>query len=214
MATKTGAPALECITGGASGADEEFAKCSLHANAAVTIWSFPGHSSNHPPECAVEHLLPRHFETVDRKLAIAAGRLGRRVSSKPYIRNLIRRNCPITGHCKTLYAIGGFEPRTEKRHPLSVGVKGGTGWTCQMFADRMYSNMRDLEGGQELPMYLYSQDVKQWYRCTVCKTLLGIKYEWRSCTPPTPAGSFAGIGTRHLTSDGRNAIRKLFEQLN
>ena len=80
----------------------------------------------------------------------------------------------------------------DKRTALQTAVQGGTGYAVQMAIN---------EGK---PVYVYDQVRKKW------ASNVNGKWEWMESAPKlTPR--FAGIGTRGLNEDGKQAIRDVFE---
>ena len=131
---------MELSTGGAKGADLEFARASHEANVAVNVFTFP------------RHHIASYFEydrttrgmasTAD--IANAASRLGRNPPSKPYVRNLIARNLALADYVDSMYAIA----------PISGdSVQGGTAWACERFKSRF---------DRAAPLYVFDGDWYQW----------------------------------------------------
>jgi hypothetical protein len=133
-------------------------------------------------------------------MTLAGKLLGRTPSSgKPYIRNLLRRDCCIASEVSSLYAVGMLVRLTSATH--AVQVVGGTAWGCQAFA------LRHLPKVGAIPMYFFDQNTSAWYQCNLEKSSL----KWvRIESPPAPTGSYAGIGTRGLNADGKKAIHDLY----
>jgi hypothetical protein len=72
-------------------------------------------------------------------------------------------------------------------------VRGGTGWGAELA--RLWKK----------PLYVYDQQRRGWFRWSGSA--------WEIANLPTiMSESFAGIGTQHLTDDGRKAIHDLFSR--
>lgn len=101
-----------------------------------------------------------------------------------------------------MYAIGYREPRGE------LDIKGGTGWTCQMYLDQCREHSR------EFVLYFYNQENKRWihYVMDLRKNKPTImQHDEPDWAPPRPEGVYAGIGSRELTADGKRAIEALYK---
>lgn len=98
-----------------------------------------------------------------------------------YVNNLILRDWLQVKNADSIIAIG--------RLKNSI-VEGGTGWAVQMAIN---------EGK---PVYVFSQNNGKWYR--------NINGKWESTDVPTLTPNFAGIGTRELNEEGKQAIVNVF----
>jgi hypothetical protein len=72
-------------------------------------------------------------------------------------------------------------------------VKGGTGWAVGMA----------INNGK--PVYVFDQEQKQWFSYNAILGAFLPLYDTPVLTP-----NFAGIGTRELNDDGRQAIRDVY----
>ncbi len=84
-------------------------------------------------------------------------------------------------------------------HVFAVGwiqtddtVKGGTGWAVELA--KLFNR----------PLSVYDQDRKTWFAWE--------NKSWVESKPVIKDKTFVGTGTRHLSEDGRQAIRDLFER--
>jgi hypothetical protein len=84
-------------------------------------------------------------------------------------------------------------------HVFAVGwiqtddtVKGGTGWAVELA--KLFNR----------PLSVYDQDRKTWFAWE--------NKSWVASEPVIKDKTFVGTGTRHLSEDGRQAIRDLFER--
>jgi hypothetical protein len=173
-----------CMSGGAEGADLQWGMCAGKAGHQVLHWTFRRHRTNAPVEECV-CLTPEHLREADPFLLEANKTLKRRIPfDKPYVANLLRRDYYQVRWSHRVYAVSTFV-RGGK-------IKGGTAWAVQMFLDR-------LPDGE---LYVFDQATDRW---------LAWREAWAEIDqPPLPTGIWAGIGSRDLKPNGKQAIRKLF----
>ncbi|KAI0153867.1 hypothetical protein BJ166DRAFT_533930 [Pestalotiopsis sp. NC0098] len=172
-----------CLSGGADGADLEWGRCAEAFGHEVIHWSFPGHKSQ-----AVESQLVRldddQLKISNGALEKAALALGKTPPRRPYISRLLQRNYYQVAWSEACYAV------TVIREDV---LPGGTAWATTMFA-QLHPENRNL--------YIFDQEKDAWF-------------QWNGATwdqidsPPQPVGIWAGIGSRDLRQNGRDAIRKL-----
>ena len=74
-------------------------------------------------------------------------------------------------------------------------MKGGTGWACREAIDN------------NKPVYVFDQNKNSWYKYSYINN----KFE-KIDYIPTLTEKFAGIGTRELNENGRNAIIELYKK--
>lgn len=97
--------------------------------------------------------------------------------------NLLSRNYAQVKNADAIFAVG----------QLNNGiVDGGTGWAVQMAID------------DGKPVYIYDQVRKQWF------ANIGGKWQVYNGVPKLTK-NFAGIGTRQLNQDGKDAIKQVYE---
>ena len=179
-----------CLSGGAKGADAQWgmtAGCSGHM---VIHWSFAGHKP-YAPDSEVVRLSDEQLKVADPSIVRANQTLKRRVPyDKTWLMNLIRRNYYQIKWSQSVYAVGFLR---------NGNVDGGTAWATQMYMDRF---LKDNEDISQCKLYLFDQLSRTWYFWN---------NDWSKMDgqPPKPSGIWAGIGTRDLNDDGKNAIRKL-----
>ena len=105
----------------------------------------------------------------------------------PYVKNLLSRNWFQVKNSEAVYGIGTFMANKGL-------VNGGTGWAVQMAIDN------------NKPVFFFDQGSSQWFAYDyVSKQFYAIDYI------PKLTENFAGIGTREITEDGINAIRKVYK---
>ena len=97
--------------------------------------------------------------------------------------NLLSRNYAQVKNADAIFAVG---------HLKNGIVDGGTGWAVQMAID------------DNKPVYVYDQTRKQWFS--------NINGQWQVFSGiPKLTKNFAGIGTRELNQDGKDAIKQVYE---
>ena len=97
--------------------------------------------------------------------------------------NLLSRNYAQVKNADAIFAVG---------HLKNGIVDGGTGWAVQMAID------------DNKPVYVYDQIRKQWFSNT--------NDQWQVFSGvPKLTKNFAGIGTRELNQDGKDAIKQVYE---
>lgn len=97
--------------------------------------------------------------------------------------DLLARNYAQVKNADAIFAVG---------HLKNGIVDGGTGWAVQMAID------------DNKPVYVYDQTRKQWFS--------NINGQWQVFSGiPKLTKNFAGIGTRELNQDGKDAIKQVYE---
>lgn len=174
-----------CFSGGAAGADLMWGRVARNAGHSVIHWSFDKHKTAASAD-ELYILNETELEAADPFLKIAAKSIKRNLPThKPWLANLLRRNYYQVKWSQSLYAVGSLDDGR---------VGGGTSWAVQMFKD-LYPDNEQL--------WLFNQLDNSWYQW--------IDSEWLAIsTPPKPTGQWTGIGSRALTSDGKEAIISLF----
>lgn len=173
-----------CLSGGAEGADLQWGLCAGKAGHQVYHFIFEGHRSK-APESEKVVLTQDMLLRADPFLHKANETMKRRFpSSNGFVNSLLRRNHYQVRDAGSLYAVS-----TIGKDGL---VSGGTSWAVQMFLDQF---------GADACCYVFDQVRLQWF-------------SWQGLwvaidAPPVPTGIWAGIGTRELTSEGKDAIRAL-----
>lgn len=173
-----------CHSGGCPGSDMMWENEGNKYGVHTIAYSF----YNHVQEGKTQKILTgdelkEGFENV----RIASETLHRRVDGLPlYVKNLLCRNWFQVKNAETIFAVGKF---------ASIKlVKGGTGWAVQMAID------------SKKPVFVFDQELNQWNK---------FNYESGEFEVidyiPKLTENFAGVGTRDLNENGRNAIRKILE---
>lgn len=112
----------------------------------------------------------------------AAMMLGRNWSNKPYIQGLLSRNWQQVKNADAVFAIA------EKLE--GDFVSGGTGYAVAMAR---------AEGK---PVFVFDQSQGAWFKAS--------EKGWKQSPTPTLTPNFAGIGTRQLSAEGRQAIEDVY----
>ncbi len=177
-----------CLSGGADGADLQWGMTAGMAGHSVIHWSFLEHNSN-APESELVRLTCESLEEAAPFVKQAAMNLNRSVPYKSYIKKLIYRNYFQIRDSSSLYGVGFIENNQ---------VQGGTAWAIEMFKERLRNN-------SSLKMYFFDQNSNSWYEYLIL-------FGWSKIEkPPKPSGIWAGIGSRDLKENGKNAIRTLMD---
>lgn len=189
-------------SGGAEGSDlywnlsgEMYDKNTI-INIESINYSFKGHT----PKTKNNIVLTQdELNLADDQLKIANIKLKRKFpTSKEFVNNLLRRNWYQVLNSKSIYAVGFLDLKTNI-------VDGGTGWAVQMAID----NLKDV--------YVFNLNDNSWYKTIYVKkeiSYIGIsKYfiGFKPCETPILTESFAGIGTRELTDEGKKAIDSVYK---
>jgi len=187
------------VTGGARGADAVF---SANSPAPVKIWSFDGHWIDKNVYMAeIAKLGDKERKLANGLLAQAAKDIGRHIPHKGA--DLLRRNVMVALEAEKMYAVAPLEPRKKTKN--SIGVDGGTGWTCQLFVNMLRDKL-DPENKSPvyLPLFLFTHKWKQ-------SVYVEGEFTWEDPIPDVfrPSGVVAGVGARALSESGKRAIEDL-----
>jgi hypothetical protein len=177
-----------CLSGGAKGADLQWGMCAGMAGHKVIHWSFEKHYTQ-APEIEVVRLSPEQLAEGDEPMKRAAKALKKGVPHKPWIKPLIQRNWFQVRWSSSCYAVCDI---------IDGVPQGGTAWAVQMFLHRKF------DGEKNLDCYVFDQKQNAWFHFY---DLAG--FVMLAEPPPTPAGIWAGVGTRELHQNGKVAIRNL-----
>lgn len=179
-----------CLSGGADGADVQWGMCAGYAGHLVKHFGFNGHRSM-APQSEIVILTQDQLDLVDPFLVEADKTLKRWYPGKrsQFVKNLLRRNYYQVAWSDSVYAVAGLDGK---------GVTGGTGWAVQMFIDRF--------NGEACPAYVFNQEEDAWYKFNGADM---VRWCHLPEGPPVPTGVWAGIGSRDLKQNGKEAIRKL-----
>ena len=179
------------VSGGAVGADSLWANAAQSCGLAVRVWSFECHERHVAPASDTEVicLQPSVAAEADNALLNAARCLSRKLPHKEYVRNLLRRNYCIARDSNVLFAVSDKQPPVSAP-TASVAVAGGTGWTCQLFADK-------TTHCGPLQMYLVDCKFERWLQCH--RGADGL-LRWHLCSTPVLAApvQLGAVGSREI----------------
>lgn len=182
-----------CLSGGAEGADVVWGAAAEAVGHEIVHWSFNGHKAD--TEWYLCELNTDQLRVADPFLELANKSIHRRwPSSNIMVNNLLRRNFYQIYWSDSVYAVSSFTNDTSV-----LKISGGTAWACQMFVDRWLYTTPHLTS---IPLYFFDQISKNWYTWTGQWNMIDL--------PPRPSGVYAGIGSRKLTDEGRQAILSVY----
>ena len=174
-------------SGMAEGADTAWAEAADRVGIKTIGHSFEKHSiKGTRPKLETRNVLTaEQLKEADAQLKIANETLKRPTGNiSEYVRNLFRRNYYQVKDSEAVIAVSKLNSETI--------VDGGTGWATQMGID------------MGKPVYVFDQVKKSWFKWD------GKKFVDSDLPPKFK--SFAGIGSRKLTTDGKNAIEEYMQQ--
>jgi len=229
---------IKLMSGGAIGADTCWAKAGKRHNCFTYGLTFPGHKVLKP--AAPRLVLKGELFLADNELKRVSHILNRSFPCKSkFSTNLLRRNfyqiAPeqlknFFGVSQAVYAVGYIDKKGN--------VAGGTAWAIEFAKDKMklaknktsnlYSSISKrhwinvfspkigrLEDDLIYPILLFDQNAGQWKRW-----FDGPSYRpnWRvvdinkfKLNEKCPYSLITAIGSRELTSEGKNAIEEIFK---
>ena len=172
-----------CHSGGCAGSDMEWENEGNKYGIKTIAYSFNGHTQYGKNRVILTiKELEEGFEAV-LKANLTMKRYPQGQST--YVKNLLARNWFQVKNSEAVFAIGKFV--SDKL------VSGGTGWAVQMAIDN------------KKPVFLFDQINKKWnkfnYELGKFEVMVDI---------PRLTENFAGVGTREITEDGKNAIKEIF----
>jgi hypothetical protein len=194
VATEVAPTTLGKVTihsGGAAGADTAFAEIASELGLPTKAHTFEGHLKGSRPSLEEPVLHSQKDLDVADELLRKVNRdyLDRAYPpSSKYITNLLKRNYYQVKDSDAVIAVSRLDRNDNNT------VSGGTAWAVYM--------------GVELnkPVYFFDMNDKMWF-----KVVEGGEMSSISGLPPK-FNSFAGIGSRELTPEGKQAIKEYLEQ--
>lgn len=181
-------------SGGAEGADTMFEKEGEKYGIKTVAYSFYGHNTSSKNKWDLtQNQLEEGFKIVE----VANTKLKRNITTiSTYVKKLLSRDWFQVKNSDCVYAVGIF--KTENQ------VSGGTGWAIQMAIDN------------NKPIYFFEQNKNKWFKYEKGHGDLNYdrfaepdRFREISYIPPLTE-KFAGIGTRNLNENGKNAIKELY----
>ena len=171
-------------SGGARGAEAEFGACAERWGMQETNYSFDGHRFLERRRGVVV-LGEDELRKGDFSLVYVSRRLGRVLSEIPLVRNVLQTIWHQINAAGEVFVIGAIQEDGT--------VRGGTGWGAELA--RLWKK----------PLWVYDQTKRSWFRWS------GAAWEMTKA-PVIHSENFAGIGTQHLTDEGREAVLDLFRR--
>lgn len=186
-------------SGGAIGADTIFEKAAKAAGHVVKAMSFKGHDTKSKNRIKI---LPDFLKAADKFIEKANKALKRKIPTKQYVKNLLRRNYYQVKDVNQVIAVGHLTP-------LKNQVRGGTGWAVQMSID--LGRVENKMAMKDIHVFdLAKNEWTKWNGKTFVKA-----------EPPVLSDNYAGIGARPyskdnpfgITKEGEAAILDLYRNL-
>lgn len=178
-----------CHSGGCPGSDMEWEIQGRSYGVKTIAYSFRNHvqESENQWVLTVEELKEGYqaAEKADETLK----RNFSWVSRYPYVKNLLGRNWFQVKNSEAIFAISR---KFLKKNKI---VDGGTGWAVQMSIDN------------KKPTFVFNQPTNEWNKFNYDTNQFEVITEI-----PTLTKHFAGIGTREIDTDGKNAITAIYEK--
>jgi hypothetical protein len=174
---------ITLYSGGHKGAESEFGRIAEAWGLEEVNFSFEGHSSIERTR-GVRVLAPKELEKGNVSMEIVSTRMGRKFAQANKIRKVIQTIFHMVNNGYHVIAVGWIQPDDT--------VKGGTGWGVELA--KLFNR----------PVHVYDQDRKGWFAWQ--------DNAWVAENPVIEKDSFVGTGTRHLTDEGKAAIRELYER--
>ncbi len=170
------------FSGGLRGAEVEFGKCAEKWGVNEVNFSFKGHKMDRVKDIRV--LSDEELKQGDISMEIVSKRMHRTYAEANKIRKVIQSIFHVVNNGHQIFAVGWIQGDDT--------VKGGTGWAIEL--GKLFNR----------PVSVYDQDKNKWFTWKDNK--------WQEDLPVIEYKTFAGTGTRHLTEDGKRAIKELFER--
>ena len=178
-----------------------FVNHSGGAKGADSAWDFYGrkygitdhrhywHNGLPKPPLGNVEITDEELEEGWEKVLLANKKLKRRPD---IYKSLLARNWFQVKNADSVFAISTLVA-SNPANQIPDQVSGGTGWAVQMAIDA------------KKPVFIFDQDVNLWYRF--------FDYYFVNCNQPTLTQNYAGIGTRNINENGKNAIELLYKAL-
>ncbi|MCG8418070.1 MAG: hypothetical protein MJE77_09035 [Proteobacteria bacterium] len=171
------------LSGAAEGAETQFGECAETWGLMELNFSFAGREVERSR--GLVQLTEEELAEGDVSSVYLEAHMHRRYPDTPLFRKTLQSIWHQVNTAKQVFSVGTILPDNT--------VKGGTGWAVELA--RIWHK----------PVHVYDQDRKGWF--------IWQGDEWVAEDPPViPVRRFTGTGTRDLSSDGREAIRSLFER--
>ena len=168
--------------GGHRGTEAEFGRMAEQFGIGEVNYSFEGHQPAREKGLVI--LSPEELKKGDISMEIVSLRMNRKYAKVDKIRKVFQSIFHMVNSGVQVLAVGWIQSDDT--------VKGGTGWAVELA--KLFNR----------PLNVYDQDRKAWFAWE--------DKRWVESDPVIKNKTFVGTGTRHLSEDGRQAIRTLFER--
>jgi hypothetical protein len=173
---------MTLFSGGTRGAEEEFGRWAEHHGIQEVNFSFEGHANARTR--GLHELSREELIKGDVSLHYVSRLLNRNYTQKGEVfRKVLQTLFHIVNNASEVFVIG--EMLADQT------VKGGTGWGAE-FAKLCNKTL-----------YTFDQKQDAWFHWK--------EQQWQRTEPPAiRASHFAGLGTRYLEDNGRQAIERVY----
>jgi len=172
------------ISGGGKGAEAAFGACAERWGMDEVNYTFAGHRLLERTRGVVV-LDDAELSRGDASLVYVGRRLHRALDEIPLARSVLQTIWHQIASASQVFVVGAVQDDDT--------VRGGTGWGAELA--RIWNK----------PLFVFDQNKGAWLRWN------GAAWE-PAGQPVITSASFAGIGTQHLTEQGRRAIEDLFRR--
>ena len=174
-------------SGGAIGSDTIWETIGNKYGVKTIAYSFKNHTclSKNPKILTNEELSEGWVNVIP-----AAKQLNRYIFKlNPYIKNLLSRNWFQVKNSESIFAIGKI---IKNKNNIEI-VDGGTGYAVSMSI------------GNKKPTYVFDQLINKWFEWNYKQN------KFTEIDTPILTQHFAGIGTRNINENGKNAIKNILK---
>ncbi len=168
-------------SGGLTGAESMFGETAEKWGIKEVNFTFPGQNISREKNTVV--LSDEELKRGDISMELVSNMMHRNYYEAEKIRKVLQTIFHMVNSGHQIFVVGTIQNDNT--------VKGGTGWAVELA--KLFNR----------PVSVYGQVRKGWYTWKN-----GV---WAEDSPRIEHETFVGSGTRNLTEDGINAIRKLFE---
>lgn len=173
---------ITLYSGGHKGAESEFGRLAETWGIQEVNFSFDGHLVERSR--GIRELSPAELDKGNVSMEIVSTRMGRKFAQADKIRKVIQTIFHMVNNGYHVIAVGWIQADDT--------IKGGTGWGVELA--KLFNR----------PVHVYDQDRREWF--------VWQGNAWVAETPVIDRTTFVGTGTRHITEDGKAAIRELFQR--
>ena len=169
-------------SGGLQGSEAEFGMQAEKWGVQEVNFSYEGHIPSRNRGLVL--LSPEEMKRGDISMEIICLRMNRTFSSVETIRKVMQMIFHMVNNGFQVFAVGWIQPNDT--------VKGGTGWTVELA--KLFNR----------PLSVFDQTRNGWYSWK--------DNSWVESNPVIEHKTFVGTGTRHLTEEGKRAIKDLYQR--